>query len=65
MGKIISLINQKGGVAKTTSVGNIAYILANKFNKKVAVIDMDQQGNLTTHFKIKKDEITVIYQCIV
>lgn len=61
MGKIISLINQKGGVAKTTSVGNIAYILANKFNKKVAVIDMDQQGNLTTHFKIKKDEIKTVF----
>lgn len=59
--KVISIINQKGGVAKTVSTGNIAYILANIFEKRVAVIDMDQQGNMTTHFGIKKDSVKTIF----
>ena len=44
MGQIISLVNQKGGVGKTTSAVNIAYALSLK-NYKTLVIDMDPQGN--------------------
>ena len=45
--KVISFINMKGGVAKTTSTVEIAAILANVHNKNVLVIDLDPQTNAT------------------
>ena len=43
--KVISMINQKGGVGKTTSTYNIAVLLARKY--RVLMIDSDSQASLT------------------
>lgn len=46
----ISFINMKGGVGKTTSVVEIATLLATEHHKKVLVIDLDPQTNATLSF---------------
>ena len=45
---VISFMNMKGGVAKSTLCANLAYTLSKEFNKKILVIDMDPQFNLTS-----------------
>lgn len=59
--KTVSVISLKGGVAKTTTVSNMAYILAKEYEKKVLVIDNDKQGNLSKSFNLydPEDEETV------
>lgn len=56
---IISFSNHKGGTGKTTSVVNIACALRDK-NKKVLIIDLDPQGNLSYSFGINDFKYDVI-----
>lgn len=48
--KVVSIINLKGGVAKTISSVNIAHILATVHNKRVLLVDNDKQGNASKMF---------------
>jgi len=49
--KVICVINLKGGVAKTISAINIAYVLAEKHGRRVLLIDSDKQGNTSKFFE--------------
>ena len=53
-GKIISFMNMKGGVGKTSLCVNLAVILAKKYKKKILIVDMDPQMN-ATQYLFKKE----------
>lgn len=55
MGKIIVIGSQKGGVGKTTTTFNLAYILS-RMGKRVLAVDFDSQANLTTCYGIEKTD---------
>lgn len=50
--KTISIINLKGGVAKTLTADSMAHVLATFYNKRVLLVDNDKQGNTSKAFGV-------------
>jgi len=65
MGKVIAIVNQKGGVGKTTTAVNVSAIIAAS-GKNVLLVDADPQGNSTIGLGlIKEEQETSVYNVLV
>jgi len=63
LGQVIAVLNQKGGVGKTTTTVNLAAYLA-KMSKSVLIVDADPQGNATSGLGVDKQAEATTYQVL-
>lgn len=64
MGKIIAVVNQKGGVGKTTTCVNLACALG-EAGQRTLLVDFDPQGNSTSGMGVDKNTSPTIYDVLV
>ncbi|MHC4810981.1 MAG: ParA family protein [Planctomycetota bacterium] len=63
--RIVALLNQKGGVGKTTTTANLGHALAIA-GQRTCLIDLDPQGHLTLHLGIEPDQVSgTVYDLMV
>src|SRR3989339_2225028 len=63
MAHIVSIVNQKGGVGKSTTAINLSSYLAH-FGKYVLLVDLDPQGNATSGLAVSSQDVPGTYHAI-
>lgn len=64
MTKIFSFVNHKGGVGKTTTTLNLGRSLNKFYNKRVLLIDLDAQANLSSSLGLDTEDNNTIYEAL-